>query len=36
MHGERNYPVRKEKSDLDIELPDGTTDAAYLAALRDA
>jgi acetoin utilization deacetylase AcuC-like enzyme len=34
MHGERNYPVRKERSDLDVELPDGTTDEAYLAALH--
>jgi acetoin utilization deacetylase AcuC-like enzyme len=33
MHGERNYPVRKERSDLDIELPDGTTDETYLASL---
>ena len=35
MHGERNYPVRKEQSSLDVELPDGCTDAPYLAALRD-
>lgn len=35
MHGERNYPFRKEKSDLDIGLPDGTTDAEYLAMLGD-
>jgi acetoin utilization deacetylase AcuC-like enzyme len=34
MHGERNYPVRKQRSDLDVELPDGTTDEAYLAALH--
>ncbi|MGX5842218.1 histone deacetylase family protein [Mesorhizobium sp. ArgA1] len=33
MHGERNYPVRKIASDLDIELPDGTGDAAYLERL---
>jgi acetoin utilization deacetylase AcuC-like enzyme len=33
MHGEKNYPFRKETSDLDVELPDGTGDAAYLAAL---
>jgi acetoin utilization deacetylase AcuC-like enzyme len=26
--------VRKERSDLDVELPDGTTDEAYLAALH--
>ena len=35
MHGERNYPLRKEKSDLDIGLPDGTEDAAYLDLLRN-
>jgi acetoin utilization deacetylase AcuC-like enzyme len=34
MHGEKNYPVRKEQSDLDVELPDGTTDATYIAALQ--
>ena len=33
MHGARNYPVRKEKSDLDIALPDGTGDAVYLEQL---
>lgn len=35
MHGERNYPIRKEKSDLDIGLPDGTEDDAYLSILRE-
>jgi acetoin utilization deacetylase AcuC-like enzyme len=34
MHGEKNFPFRKEISDLDIALPDGTTDDQYLAALR--
>ena len=34
VHGAKNYPVRKEKSDLDIALPDGTTDAAYLDAIK--
>lgn len=33
MHGDRNYPVRKIASDLDIALPDGTGDAAYLETL---
>ncbi len=33
MHGERNYPLRKEKSDLDIGLPDHTGDEAYLDIL---
>lgn len=35
MHGERNYPVRKMVSDLDVALPDGMDDAAYLATLRE-
>lgn len=35
MHGEKNYPVRKERSDLDIGLPDGTEDAPYLRILRN-
>lgn len=34
LHGEKNFPFRKAASRLDIELPDGTGDAAYLAALR--
>jgi acetoin utilization deacetylase AcuC-like enzyme len=34
MHGAKNYPVRKERSDLDLELPDGTGDAEYLALLE--
>ncbi|RVD19846.1 histone deacetylase, partial [Mesorhizobium sp. M4B.F.Ca.ET.017.02.2.1] len=33
MHGERNYPVRKIASDLDVALPDCTGDAAYLDRL---
>ncbi len=37
IHGARNYPFRREyPSDLDIDLPDGTTDEAYLAALQGA
>jgi acetoin utilization deacetylase AcuC-like enzyme len=35
MHGDRNYPVRKIASDLDIALPDGTGDTAYLERLGD-
>lgn len=35
MHGEKNYPLRKEQSDLDIGLPDGMTDDAYLKVLRE-
>ena len=33
MHGEKNYPVRKEISDLDIGVPDGIEDEAYLEIL---
>ncbi|MCV0395938.1 MAG: histone deacetylase [Rhizobiaceae bacterium] len=33
MHAEKNYPARKIQSDLDVELPDGTGDDAYLARL---
>lgn len=36
MHGEKNYPMHKEKSDLDIELPDGTEDKTYLHILENA
>jgi acetoin utilization deacetylase AcuC-like enzyme len=36
LHGEKNFPFRKETSDLDIELPDGCTDEAYLEALEGA
>lgn len=34
LHGSRNYPFRKERSDLDVELPDGCGDDDYLAALE--
>ena len=34
IHGENNFPFSKEKSDLDISLPDGTGDDSYLAALH--
>lgn len=36
LHGEKNFPFRKEASDLDVGLRDGTTDDAYLAALDAA
>ncbi len=35
MHGAGNYPFQKEKSDLDIALPDGTGDAVYLEILKE-
>jgi acetoin utilization deacetylase AcuC-like enzyme len=34
MHSERNFPVRKIASSLDIALPDSTSDADYLERLR--
>ncbi len=34
MHAEKNYPVRKIPSDLDIGLPDSLEDDAYLEALQ--
>lgn len=33
IHGAGNFPYRKENGDLDIALPDGTGDDAYLDAL---
>ncbi len=36
LHGERNYPFEKERSDLDVALPDGVGDVEYLSALQDA
>lgn len=33
MHGEKNYPMHKEKSDLDVELKDGLEDKEYLKIL---
>lgn len=35
MHGERNYPLLKMRSDLDVALRDGTGDAEYLAHLQE-
>ena len=35
IHGARNFPFDKEQSDLDIELPDGCADAAYLLRLNE-
>lgn len=35
MHGANNYPLHKEQSDLDVELPDYIDDKAYLEVLRD-
>jgi acetoin utilization deacetylase AcuC-like enzyme len=35
MHGERNYPSRKMRSSLDVGLPDGIDDDAYLSTLQE-
>jgi acetoin utilization deacetylase AcuC-like enzyme len=34
MHAEHNFPFRKERSDLDIGLADGISDAEYLSILE--
>lgn len=36
VHGEKNFPFRKEASDLDVGLPDACGDAVYLDALQTA
>lgn len=36
MHGAKNYPLFKENSSLDIELPDKTGDAEYLETLGES
>ena len=36
MHGEKNFPFRKEAGDIDVDLPDGCADAEYLQALEQA
>ncbi|MND67552.1 Acetoin utilization protein AcuC [compost metagenome] len=35
MHGKTNWPYKKERSDLDIELPDNTDDQLYLGLLKE-
>jgi len=35
FHGKKNYPFRKEKSDLDIEFDDKTNDEKYLKILKE-
>ncbi|HMZ22153.1 MAG TPA: histone deacetylase, partial [Blastocatellia bacterium] len=34
IHGEKNFPARKEQSKLDIHLPDGVGDEEYLGVLQ--
>jgi acetoin utilization deacetylase AcuC-like enzyme len=36
LHGEKNFPFRKEAGDLDVPLPDGCNDDDYLLALDQA
>jgi len=36
LHGDKNFPFRKEAGDVDVPLPDGCGDADYLAALEQA
>jgi acetoin utilization deacetylase AcuC-like enzyme len=36
LHGARNYPFERIPSDLDVDLPSGTGDDAYLSALSEA
>jgi len=36
LHAEKNYPVRKQTSDIDIPLPDGLKDKPYLEVLGEA
>lgn len=35
IHGAKNFPFNKQRSDLDLELPDGAGDDAYLDALEE-
>jgi acetoin utilization deacetylase AcuC-like enzyme len=34
LHGARNFPFKKEQSDLDVEFDDGVEDAEYLGAVE--
>ena len=34
VHGEKNYPFRRVASTVDVDLPDGTTDEAYMTVVR--
>ena len=36
LHGRNNFPFRKQRSRIDVDLPDGTGDEEYLAALAAA
>ena len=34
MHGAKNFPFHKQRSSLDVELPDGCRDSEYMAQLE--
>lgn len=34
VHGRNNFPFRKQQSSIDVDLPDGTCDSEYLAAVE--
>lgn len=36
LHGEKNFPARKQRSDWDLALPTGCTDQAYLEAVQQS
>jgi acetoin utilization deacetylase AcuC-like enzyme len=36
VHAEHNFPFRKERSDLDVPLPDGCLDHTYIEAVEEA
>ncbi len=36
LHGAKNFPARKQTSDLDVPLPDGTSDELYLGEMERA
>ena len=36
VHGQKNFPFHKERSDLDIALPDGAADEQFLEAVERA
>ena len=36
VHGEKNFPFRKAKSDYDFPLPNGTGDEGYLGAVKES
>lgn len=35
MHGRNNFPFRKQRSKIDVDMEDGTRDDAYLQALKE-